>query len=122
MLELKNGGRRDFWISHVALVERFVQTHLKELTKVQTDPQQRTIGAETGVAAGAAARVLMWDPTRGGMRTPHLHYGGELYVMSEPQWAELSKAAVSAMTERMTKAQRVGFDTVMQLSDVVAGM
>ncbi len=122
VLELKNGGRRDFWLSHVALVERFVQAHAKELTKVQVAAQPHALAAEAGVAAKVSARTLMWDPTRGGMRMPHLHYAGEIYVLNEAQWAELSKGAVSALAERMTKAQRVGFESVMQLSDAVAGM
>ncbi len=122
VLELKNGGRRDFWISQVALVERFFQNHAKELTKVQVAAQPRALGAEAGVAAQASARALIWDPTRGGMRMPHLHYAGEIYVMNEAQWAELGKSAVSALAERMSKAQHVGFESVMQLSDAVAGI
>lgn len=122
VLELKNGGRRDFWISQVALVARFVEAHAKELTKVQVAAQPRALAPDAGVATKAAARALIWDPTRGGMRMPHLHYAGEIYVMNEAQWAELSKSAVSALAERMGKAQRVGFDAVMQLSDAVAAI
>ncbi|HET9555212.1 MAG TPA: hypothetical protein VFP50_19765 [Anaeromyxobacteraceae bacterium] len=124
-LQLKNGGRRDFWISQVALVERFLQTHAKELTKVQVTAQPHVAAAEVGmpgVPAQATMRTLTWDPTRGGMRMPHLHYAGEIYIMNEAQWAELGKSAVTALAEKMTKAQHVGFESVMQLSDVVAGL
>ena len=122
-LHLKNGGRRDFWLAHAALVERFIEAHGKELTRVQLPAQPRAAAMEAAAPANvAAARTLMWDPTRGGMRMPHLHYAGEVYVLNEAQWAELSKSAVSALAERMSKAGRVGFESVMQLSDAVAAM
>lgn len=122
LLVLKNGGRRDFWVSQAALVGRFFETHAKELTKVHVADRAHALGAEKEAAPRAAARALLWDPTRGGMRMPHLHWAGEIYALNEAQWAELSKGAVSALAERMGKAQRVGFESVMQLSDAVAGM
>ena len=122
-LHLKWGGRRDFWVSHAALVERFVEAHGKELTKLQDPVQPRALAVEAGpLTKVPAARTLMWDPTRGGMRMPHLHYAGEIYLLSDAQWAELSKSAVSALAEKMSNAGKVGFESVMQLADAVAAM
>jgi hypothetical protein len=120
-LALKSGGRMEIWISQAVQVGRFVEAHLKDLTKVRVAVEARA-GLEAPAGAQAAARVLIWDPTRGGMKMPHLHYAGEIYILNEAQWAEFSKGAVSALAERMNKAQRVRFDDVMQLSEAVAGI
>jgi hypothetical protein len=120
VLYLKNGGRREFWLSHAAIVGRFVDAHLKELTKVQVAGQAPAM-VEHAVGVHAAARPLIWDPTRGGMRMPHLHYAGEVFIMNEAQWAEFSKSAVAALVDKMKGAQRVGFEDMLQLSEAVAG-
>lgn len=121
MLVLKNGGRWDFWVSQLAVVGRYVDAHAKELTKVQVAHQSPiAVAAETGTRA--AGRPIIWDPTRGGMRMPHLHYAGEIFILNEGQWAEFSKSAVSALTEKMGKAQKVTFESVMELSEAMAGI
>lgn len=120
LLVLKNGGRRDFWIAHAPMVGRFIEAHAKDLTKVQVPGEVRTVApAETPMLAHAMGRMVFHDP-RGGMRMPHLHFGGEIFILSEPQWAEFSKAAVNTMTERLKGAHKVGFDAVMALSEAEA--
>jgi hypothetical protein len=121
MLVLKNGGRWDFWVSQVATIGRYVDAHAKELTKVQ-GALHSTAAAAPEAATRASSRTIMWDPTRGGMRMPHLHYAGEIFILNEGQWAEFSKSAVSALAEKMGKAQKVTFESVMQVSDAIAGM
>ncbi len=124
MLVLKNGGRWDFWVSHLPAISKYVEAHAKELTKVQVASQARlAVAAEAGGgAARVTSRQVMWDPTRGGMRMPHLHYAGEIFLLNESQWADFSKSAVAALADKMTKAQKVSFETVMQISDAVAGI
>jgi len=122
-LILKNGGRWDIWASQVALVGRFVDAHLKDLTKVQVPSQAHVLAApEAASGPRASAHALIWDPTRGGMRMPHLHYAGEIYTLNEAQWAEFSKGALAALTEKLGKAQRVRFEDVMQLTESAAGI
>ena len=126
VLILKNGGRWDFWVSQVAVVGRYVDAHAKELTKVQTPfqavfqtPMAPSPQVERAPAAGAH---LIWDPTRGGMRMPHLHYGGEIYMLNAAQWAEFSTTAVSALTEKLAKSQKVSFERLMQFSEAITGI
>jgi hypothetical protein len=122
-LILKNGGRRDFWVSHVGLVEKFVKANLNDLVKVNAATHAVAgVGREAGAQPAARATVVMWDPTRGGMRMPHLHYAGEMYLLNESQWAAFSKGAMAALTEKLGSAGRVSFENVMAVSDVIAGM
>lgn len=123
VLILKNGGRWDFWMSQVAVVGRYVDAHAKELTRAHMAVQGPVAqAAEPAARAATAARAVIWDPTRGGMRMPHLHYAGEIYILNENQWADFSKSAMSALAEKLGKAQRVTFENVMQVSEAMAGM
>jgi hypothetical protein len=118
MLILKNGGRRDFWVSQLEIIERFVKTAGNELTRIQVAAESRVeLGAKT---PAVAAKTILWDPTRGGMRMPHLHYAGEIYLLNEGQWASFSKSAMKALTEKLGKAQKVTFEDVMQVSETLS--
>ena len=119
MLILKNGGRWDFWIAQVEIIERFVKGAMNEL--VQINVAQTPVAFETK-ASTHAAKTLLWDPTRGGMRMPHLHYAGEIYILNEAQWASFSKIAMKSLTEKLGKVQKVTFENVMQVSEALAEM
>jgi hypothetical protein len=118
MLILKNGGRWDFWVAQVEIIERFVKATRSELTQIKIAAQSPV---ELGTKAPAAAgKAILWDPTRGGMRMPHLHYAGEIFLLNEAQWASFSKSAIKALTEKLGKAQKVGFEDVMQVSEALS--
>jgi hypothetical protein len=119
MLNLINGGRWYFWTAQLETVARYVEAHGKELTKIRIAAQGPVASAAD---TGGTARVLIWDPTRGGMRMPHLHYGGEIYALTETQWADFSKNAMSALAKKLGEAQKITFENVMQLSEVTARM
>ena len=123
VLILKNGGRRDFWVSQVSIIERFIKANLNELVRIQV-ANQSPVGLEVKAAAPAAAakKAIIWDPTRGGMRMPHLHYAGEIYILNESQWAAFSKGAMKALAEKLDKVQKVTFDDVLQVSETLAQM
>ena len=118
VLILKNGGRWDFWVSHVEIIERYVKETIKELIQIRTPATQILVAPEARPAA--PSKAILWDPTRGGMRMPHLHYAGEIYLLNEAQWANFSKIATKSLAERLAKVQKVGFEEVMQVSEALA--
>lgn len=123
LLHLKWGGRWDFWLSELPVVARFIDAHARELTKVRVAGQAPVaVAAESELSPAETRRALIWDPTRGGMRMPHLHYSGEIYMLNDHQWADFSKGALSALVQRLGKAQAVPFEKVMELSESMSGM
>lgn len=123
VLILKNGGRRDFWVSQVSIIERYIKANLNELVRIQVAVQSPVgLKAKAETRSAAASKAIIWDPTRGGMRMPHLHYAGEIYILNERQWAAFSKTAMKALAEKLDKVQRVTFEDVMQVSETLAQM
>jgi hypothetical protein len=123
VLTLKSGGRRDFWVSQVDMIERYIKTAGNELIRIHVAAQSPVgLEAKTGAPAAAAGKAIIWDPTRGGMRMPHLHYAGEIYILNESQWATFSKSAMKALTDNLGKVQKVTFENVMQVSEALAQM
>jgi hypothetical protein len=116
MLALKNGGRWDFWVSQVNVIEQFMKSAGKELTQINV-VEHNAVKQESKAAAGKA---ILWDPTRGGMRMPHIHYAGEIYILNEKQWDEFSKLALHALADKMGRMQKVPFENVMQIAEAIS--
>lgn len=51
---------------------------------------------------------------------PHLHYAGEMYVLTESQWAEFSKNVMAGFTDKLRKTERVTFNQLMGVSEACA--
>jgi hypothetical protein len=114
MLYLKCGGRWEFWVNQINVIEQFMKSAAgKELTQVNV----ATHSAVKQEMKAASGKAILWDPTRGGMRMPHLHYAGEIFLLNEKQWEDFSKLAMQALTEKMGKMQKVTFEKVMQIAE-----
>jgi hypothetical protein len=113
MLYLKCGGRWEFWVSQINVIEQFMKTAGKELIQIN----EAAHGAVRQEAKAASGKAILWDPTRGGMRMPHIHYAGEIYILNEKQWEDFSKLAMQSLTEKMGRMQKVPFEKVMQIAE-----
>lgn len=118
-LNLKCGGRMFLWV-------RF-----NELTAAFIAAQQPTRVVATGGAAMAAQTAevrsakppITWDGNKwGGMKGPHLHYGGEIYILSDKQWQDFSAQVLGKLKEKLNSAQKVTFNQLMEVSDAVESL
>ena len=46
--------------------------------------------------------VLKWINPRGGGSLPHLHYKGEIYPVSQHEWNEFAKTAITKLQQKFT--------------------
>jgi hypothetical protein len=68
------------------------------------------------VAASVAAQLRR--PIYGGMKLPHLHYGDNIYLLSDKQWADFSSKVLTDVKAKLGATQKVTFE---QLAEVAAG-
>jgi len=59
---------------------------------------------------------------RGGIRIPHLHYEGEIYLLSDSQWNTFSKRLINTFKEKLSKAKTVSFEQLMEISEAVSAI
>lgn len=124
LLRWRHGGRRDFWYANVDIVGSFI----KENSLKPIDARQMPIagpafasGSESELRSTEAARL--WPGgLAGGIRFPHLHHAGQFYVLDERHWAEFSKKVMSSVSEKLSKAQKVSFDQLMDVADAAQAM
>jgi hypothetical protein len=124
----KFGGRFEYWVTHRADVAKFIQKNKLAAVEVQHFKTFPTAAAAKPRGSAKAAddwwpypipfpRPFPWP----GFRAPHLHYGGDIYVLTEKQWSDFSKAAIKGFQEKLARADSVGFAQLMELSDAMEG-
>jgi len=109
------GVPSDFWIIYAKNVQRFIETN-----KLQPMPSE-TLGSR--VANAEMKERMMadypWWWRFGGMKAPHLHYGGELYVLNKQQWNDFTSQIVKEFSEKLAGAKAVSFSHLMDLSEAL---
>jgi len=112
-LEMLDGKRADIWLTNEKLIGKLIDKH--ELTPVL----RRTLRQPE--AADAARMIdLGWpDDFPGGMKVPHFHYRGDVYLLKRKQWREFSSAVVKDLSSRLADAGRVSLPELLDISNSV---
>lgn len=107
----RRGGRADLFIKHTKLIGATI----KEFKLEALDEQHLGImKAET-----KAPEILDRRWWRGGIRVPHLHWKGDIYVLDEKQWSAFSGKLVKEYQEKLAKVSTVSFDQLIELSEAI---
>jgi transposase len=63
---------------------------------------------------------LEWQFKYGGMKVPHLHINGEIYLMDKKQWNEFSGKIIKEFSKKLAEAKSVNFRQLTELSDAMS--
>ncbi len=111
----KNGGRLDLWIRNVDVIADFT-------TKLKLKPIAREHLINMAPAAAGTeptVRALQNPDIRGGIRMPHLHFKGEIFLLNDDQWKVFAGQTLKNLQERLGTAKTVSFDGMAELSEAV---
>ncbi len=124
----KNGGPRDVWVSVHDKVEALIEAHRLRPIRAELLPEHMLMVAPVAPAevemAGVTPRraeniVLKRQGFAGGMRVPHLHFSGRVYLLNQEQWKEFSNVMLDSFREKLATVNAVSFDQLMELSEAV---
>ena len=117
---LRNGIPAPIWIEYRKEIEAFVKTN-----KLQAIQREEMAGAgmdmpmETGQAMEKQLR-LRPRPFPGGLRFAHVHFAGEVYRLDHTQWKSFSSSMLKDFRERLSRAETVSFDQLLDLSEATS--
>lgn len=117
ILRGKYGGRRDFWYAAIDLVGNFIKENSLKHESSRLPLRASVANASSPELRSAEISQLWPGHLAGGIRVPHLHYSGELYLLNDAQWGKFTKTVLTNVTEKLQKAQKVGFDQLMDVAD-----
>jgi hypothetical protein len=122
---LPNGGWLDYWVKNAEAIGEYVRA--KKLKPVGAATVPSLVGElPSGAGAGAKAvssAVRIKDPgIRGGLRVPHLHFDGNVFMLNEQQWAEFSGNIIAESKAKLGKVNSVNFDQAMILAQTTESL
>ncbi len=118
--ELIYGGRFEHFVSNHAAIGKFITQHKVPVADIYTSQYGRNMEARMESQELAEKPLAIRRPDfPGGLKTPHLHYKGEIYMLTQKQWQEYSRASIATLQERMAKVNSIAFEQLMELSDTI---
>mgnify|MGYP001817760636 CR=1 FL=1 len=113
-----DGGKLILWMSHHRVIAKFIERH-----KLAPVPQEHLFRMPLRVSEEAresAELTLKPYPFPGGIRIPHLHFKGELYLLEREQWKEFAGNTIKGFREKLERANDVNFEQLMEISEAVS--
>ncbi len=109
-----------FWLKNIKTIEKVIREQKLEPVSVEslmTEAPHAPMGAMAGEQE--KARRIWPRPIPGGIRIPHLHFRGDVYLLNEGQWKEFSGKVVKDFQNKLANVNTVNFEQVMEISEAV---
>ncbi len=107
------------WLRNASLIKELVR---KFGIKPATEGPQATHLAALSVAVGERLEVpsvIKRPPIPGGIRVPHLHLDGDVYLLNDKQWKEFSGKLIKQLQSRLSRVNAVSFEQAVELSETI---
>jgi hypothetical protein len=113
-LGMTNGIWADFWVTNEKQIGKFIN-------KNKLTPVARSTAA---FSIGRTKKLDIDDvgPIDGGMKVPHFHYRGDVYLLKPKQWREFSGAVVDDLRKRLADADQGSFDELLDLTNAAGSI
>ncbi len=108
----------DFWVQKEQLIAAFIKANkLQPVTHEALRVDAHPIAASLVAGGKQAITVDYILNIRGGRRTPHLHYRGELYILDAKQWNAFSAPLLKEFSQKIASANTIGFEHFMEIGE-----
>lgn len=107
----KRGIPADLWNMHAKLVEKIIKNSELEVM------QHSAIRSDVAKKISSEQEYARWYLKNGGMKAPHLHYNGEIYLLNKKQWSEFSNEILKEFSKKLAETKTVSFGQLMDLSE-----
>ncbi|MDJ0694907.1 hypothetical protein [Mastigocoleus sp. MO_188.B34] len=109
-----------FWVVNHQAVRDIVQKYNLRAMTAEELGQGLAAPLEESTASEQQMSLKPWPwPFPGGLKIAHVHYGGQLFLLNQEQWAEFSGRVISDLQAKLDNAQVVTFDSMLDVSEAV---
>ena len=125
------GRPAELWLSQRVLVAKMIKEFDLKPLPVEDYPylpmgvEKAAEAAAMPMASEKASLRIRWPfPFPGGIRIPHFHFEGDVYLVESKQWEQFSTSVVKDVQQRLANASRVSFEQVLAIEEaaVTAGV
>lgn len=111
------GGPRDLWVKQAPFIAKFIDAN-----RLQPLDREFFGGTTPKAARKEEAMDLLPIPFPGGMKTAHLHFKGDVYLVNPEQWKKFAAAVMDEYKTRLARAGAVSFDELLTVADALEGV
>lgn len=108
----------DFWIIKEAAIGEFIKAN--KLKAVGHESLRVDANPIAGTAKAANIDYII--NIRGGRKTPHLHYKGDLYLLDAKQWQAFAGPMMKEFSKQIAAAKAISFDNFMDVGETAHTM
>ena len=116
----------DFWLSNARIIEEVIKKNQLKPVAAESLYNEFVYGlgqvervAETASTRARARELKLPFPFPGGIRVPHLHFKGDLFLLDKKQWDSFSKKVVEGLQQKLADAHSVNLEQVVKLSEAI---
>ena len=107
------------WLNRIEMIEGFIKENGLKPAAHESLPITPIMNQMAGAQLTEKAANLRWPGFPGGIRIPHLHFRGEIFLLKEELWQKFSAGLVKDLQGRLAKAKSVNFEQAMEISEAV---
>ena len=107
------------WLNRMEMIEGFIKENGLQPAALETLPISPLMNQAAGAEIAERALKIRWPGFPGGIKIPHLHFGGNVFVLKEELWQKFSAGLVKDLQGRLAKAKSVSFEQAMEISEAI---
>jgi hypothetical protein len=120
---IRLGIPADFWVLKERLIGEFIKANkLKAVTHEAMRVDAHPISEKLVTEKNKSITVDYILNIRGGRRTPHLHYRGDLYILDAKQWQSFSGPLLKEFGNRLAAANTIGFENFIEIGESISAV
>jgi hypothetical protein len=106
-----SGIRADFWhLKEKAIGDFIAKNKIQVLEKISNaviEEQTREVTLNPISAKITIDKIKNWP---GGLKNPHLHYQGNVYLLDDAQWSKFTTPILKELSTKLTSSPSISFD------------
>ena len=120
---IRIGIPADFWVLKEKMVGEFIKANkLSAVTHEAMRVDAHPISEKLATAKNTSITVDYILNIRGGRRTPHLHYKGDLYILDAKQWQSFSGPLLKEFGNHLAAANTIGFENFIEIGESISAI
>jgi hypothetical protein len=120
---IRFGIPADFWVLKEQMVGEFIAANkLSAVTHEAMRVDAHPISEKLATVKHKSITVDYILNIRGGRRTPHLHYKGDLYILDAKQWKAFSAPLLKEFGNHLATANSIGFENFIEIGESISAI
>lgn len=107
------------WLNRMEMIEGFIKENGLQPAALETLPISPLMNQAAGAEIAERAPKIRWPGFPGGIKIPHLHFRGNVFILKEELWQKFSTGLVKDLQGRLAKAKTVSFEQAMEISEAI---